>query len=298
MRLRFLISLAGLVYLSFFASGCASVHSPRTLGPRITESQNEWRYSGGIFYGDKPIQYPDTPDKRIQNILNRLTYVSPLRGHEIKALYIKDSSLNARTDGHKIYLNLGLVKALWHDDSMLAAILAHELGHMIAKHEPPGNGKYIFLQVMSPMLGLVPFGGAAGTAVKESVRMNDRAYERFQEREADAIAVVLLHSAGYDPHALSRFFGMASSSHKLNLQNVSVPTQYSNPVALAESALLFVLRSSPLYKTHPPSKKRQETVELMTLTVQGALTPEQLKRESRWLDYVYTTIEQRLPRND
>lgn len=95
------------------------------------------------------------------------------------------NSLDARSDGRVIQINYGLAMAA--NDNELAAIFAHELGHLVLEHrrrlEAAGVEKGFFGE----------FG--------RNQRLN-----RQVEVEADRISVHLLANAGYDPAIAPAFW--------------------------------------------------------------------------------------------
>jgi hypothetical protein len=95
------------------------------------------------------------------------------------------NSLDARSDGRVIQVNYGL--ALAATDEELAAIFAHELGHLVLEHrrrlEAAGVEKGFFGE----------FG-------------RNRRLNRQVEVEADLISVHLLANAGYDPAIAPAFW--------------------------------------------------------------------------------------------
>jgi hypothetical protein len=94
-------------------------------------------------------------------------------------------SLDARSDGKVIQVNYGL--ALAASDEQLAAVFAHELGHLVLEHrrrlEEAGVEKGFFGE----------FG-------------RNRRLNRQVEVEADLISVHLLANAGYDPAIAPAFW--------------------------------------------------------------------------------------------
>lgn len=199
------ISISFLLPSIFLLSSCVTM-TAKNLNTRITKTQKEWRYGGHAFYGDEKLVRDLTAQGQLQAVLDRIIYVSPLRGYSIPIFFV-DSQNPAFTDGKSIYINAAFAQVFWQDQSMIALVIAHEFGHILAHHDP-ASGKDIatLYSAASPLMSLVPYGGYANLAVREGVTMGKRAYNRAQEKEADAIAVYLAKRAGYDPQGLVRFF--------------------------------------------------------------------------------------------
>ena len=145
-----------LVLIVGFAAPASFAYTP-DLNGRITEAQNVWRQSGAAFWGDavpKDTRQALTLQSKVQLILDRLVYVSPLRGYDIRAHIISDETVNAHTDGRAIYVNMGLLKSMGGREDMLAAVMAHELAHIIANHaiQSPSSIKRQLVQAGLPFL--------------------------------------------------------------------------------------------------------------------------------------------------
>ena len=232
--------------------------------------------------------------------MERLLYVSPLRGHRIPVIVINDPTINAQTDGHSIYINTGFISTFGSNTDMVASIFAHELGHILAKHQPHGSrgssmARYVGLA--TPAFSLLPYGGIYGgvttTAVQEGMKMREFSYSRHQENEADIIGAWIAMRAGFNPIGLSDFLEHVGGSGFGMPQSVSIPTSMAG---IPQSAAVTLLSSSPLYKTHPPSEKRRKNIDLLMKRMRGEITQDELSKESKWLADIYYELEMRSPK--
>ncbi|WP_448657996.1 M48 family metalloprotease [Sphingomonas sp. CJ99] len=96
------------------------------------------------------------------------------------------ASINAATDGDVIQINTGLMNAE-QDDARLAAILSHELAHVVLNH--PDR-----LTAAGISRGLGSIFGRSKRLIRQT------------ETEADQLAPWLLHNAGYPPLAAGAFW--------------------------------------------------------------------------------------------
>ncbi|WP_373048785.1 M48 family metallopeptidase [Vulgatibacter sp.] len=107
--------------------------------------------------------------------------------------------------GGHIYVYSGLVLAA-EDESELASVLGHEIGHVKAGHVSDQLAAELGLQTLGALaLGNNP-GMVAQLATGIAAQGYLAAYSRDAEEEADTIGLRLLTGAGYDPHGMVRFF--------------------------------------------------------------------------------------------
>jgi len=112
--------------------------------------------------------------------------------------------------GGYVYVTRGLL-ALAEDEAEVAAVLAHEIGHVAARHAAERQQAALGAQLgaaAATILGAVLLGDKAADLVAQLAGLGASAwlagYSREQEREADRLAVRYLVRAGYDPAALAR----------------------------------------------------------------------------------------------
>jgi predicted Zn-dependent protease len=119
---------------------------------------------------------------------------------------VQDDAINAfNIPGGHVYVNTGLVKAT-DNVAELASVVAHELGHGMARHGTEmltkqygfgivaglvlGNNPAIYEQLLAQIIG-------GGLFAK---------YSRDAEREADRIGIQMMYDAGYDPTGMVTMF--------------------------------------------------------------------------------------------
>lgn len=279
------------------------VQASPDLASRITDSQNTWRFSTVSFWGEAvphPFSSARSPEHRVQLILDRLVYVSPLRGYDIRASLIANNEINAFTDGKTIYLNTGLIQAFWGDDHAVASVVAHELSHIIANHKAVSQGSVWsnIWQVIRPLLGLNHYSALAGSAIGEAASLKRASYSRFQEKEADAISAILMSEAGFNPYGLSLFMQKSGSAPGWKLpKSMAIPTNFSSPTDLSQGLALNVLRASPFYRSHPGHQSREKTIQLMMRAKEASMTLGDLRTQDKKLADIYETVELHRPKN-
>lgn len=96
-----------------------------------------------------------------------------------------------------VYVNRALLSAL-NSEAELAAVMAHEIGHNVAKHSAKlqsRNRRNIFLANVASILA---GSSSIGSAIQTQNQVNLYEYRRENELEADAFSARYLHAANYD----------------------------------------------------------------------------------------------------
>ncbi|HTK84567.1 MAG TPA: M48 family metalloprotease, partial [Patescibacteria group bacterium] len=108
--------------------------------------------------------------------------------------------------GGYIYVTRGLL-AQANGEGELAAVLAHETGHITARHAAAAYSR----GMVAAMGTAIVAAGAGGAAMAQAADMGSdiftQAYSRSQENEADRLGIRYLSRAGYDPAAMANFLG-------------------------------------------------------------------------------------------
>ncbi|MGQ9693917.1 MAG: M48 family metalloprotease [Thermodesulfobacteriota bacterium] len=109
--------------------------------------------------------------------------------------------------GGRVFINSGMLLLLEKEDE-LAAVLAHEIGHGVARHIATRGEKVqkINLATLGAILAGILLGGpAAGAIATTSVAASETAmlkYSREDEDEADYLGLKFMEQAGYNPEGM------------------------------------------------------------------------------------------------
>ncbi len=150
--------------------------------------------------------YEDTGAERaIARMVGRLVASSENPAQSYQITILNSPIVNAfALPGGYLYITRGLL-ALANDSSELAAVIAHEMAHVTARHAIArlrrAKEKALVSQVVTQV---VDDPQQAKTAIK-SAELSFARFSQAQELEADAVGVKTLARAGYDPHAAARF---------------------------------------------------------------------------------------------
>lgn len=111
---------------------------------------------------------------------------------------IEDPEPNAfALPGGKVGVNTGLFTVAKTDDQ-LAAVMAHEVGHAIARHSAERVTRQAIVQYGQQAVG-AQYPGMAEILAQASTLGLVLPFTREQESEADHIGLLLMAKAGYDP---------------------------------------------------------------------------------------------------
>lgn len=110
--------------------------------------------------------------------------------------------------GGKVGVFSGLFKIATNDDQ-LAAVIAHEIAHVTAKHVHERLSQQMLISGGSLAAGVAMMGSGAGSlgtaavlqAYGISTEAGALAFDRGKEKEADYIGLMYMARAGYDPEA-------------------------------------------------------------------------------------------------
>jgi predicted Zn-dependent protease len=115
--------------------------------------------------------------------------------------------------GGYVYVTRGLM-ALAENEAQLAGVLAHEIGHVNARHGLNRVGAGVFGQIATIGLGIL-LGEEAAQIGNTVSGLALSAYSRDQEYEADLLGVKYLARAGYDPNAMAGFLDNLQANSEL-----------------------------------------------------------------------------------
>jgi predicted Zn-dependent protease len=139
--------------------------------------------------------------------------------------------------GGYFFVNKGLILAA-DNEAELAGVMAHEIGHVAARHAMEMQGKGALIQ-WGAIAGII-FGGPIAATVLQNAGgilagLAGLKFTRAAESEADNLGVQYLYAAGYDPTALSTMFEKLAAMNK------------KKPGAIAK-----------LFSTHPENTDRHD----------------------------------------
>lgn len=153
--------------------------------------------------------------------------------------------------GGKVFLNSGLIQMVDNEDE-LAGVMAHEIGHVVARHiaKQSEQGYKLGLAALGAMLAGILLGPQAATAIATTTQAAAGTvmlkYSRENEEEADYLGLKFMERAGYDRTAMITMLK--------KIRRVSGPSSSDPPVYLL---------------THPAVEQRMDNLEVQMAHLPG-----------------------------
>ncbi|MCL6414958.1 M48 family metalloprotease [Aestuariirhabdus sp. Z084] len=150
-------------------------------------------------------QYPIYEDQKLQQYVQEIGQRVARNSHRSALSYqftvIDTPDINAfALPGGFIYVHRGLMAYL-NSEAELAAVLAHEVGHVTARHSVRQHSMAMTSNVLSQIVAAYA-GGSAGNLSNIAGTALVRGYGRDHELEADGFGAEYLANSGYNPQAM------------------------------------------------------------------------------------------------
>lgn len=143
----------------------------------------------------------------VQRVGSRIAAVTDLKNQWEFRLIADDKQANAfALPGGKVAVYTGML-TITRDEAGLAAVLGHEIGHVLARHGGERLSQQMGVQTVTQLAaGMASSNPATVQLVAAALGAGAQVgvllpFSRQQESEADHLGVILMAKAGYDPHA-------------------------------------------------------------------------------------------------
>jgi predicted Zn-dependent protease len=190
--------------LSLLLSACATSPTGRT--QFIYMPDNQVDQMGLQSFSDMKSKNPISQNSRYSQFASCVAQaITQQTGGQWEVVVFEDETLNAfALPGNKIGVHTGLINLVDNQDQ-LAAVIGHEVGHVLARHSNErlsqetamSTGLSMVQAVSQPQtalgqtaLGLLGIGAQYGVILP---------FSRVHETEADTIGLDLMAKAGFDP---------------------------------------------------------------------------------------------------
>lgn len=180
----------------------------------------------------------------VRDIGRRIIQVSGNTGYQWEFYVVDDpNTVNAfALPGGKVFVYTGLLNAAQNVDQV-AAVVAHEIGHVLARHGGERLSTILLTQV-GQQAALVALGEMSPTATQAfNVAFGLGAqygvvlpFSRQQEYEADYIGLITMAKAGYDPREAVAFWQMMMQRNRNQpMEYLSTHPSNENRIAALQS---------------------------------------------------------------
>jgi len=218
LRLSLIARLAGTALAALVLASCLSANGEQPLipltiegiepGPTATLAAEEAIGSrehprileafGGV-YQDAELE------TRLVAMLRRVIAASDEPGRVYRLTLLDSASVNAfALPGGYLYVTRGLL-ALANDEAEVAAVVAHEIGHVTRRHAIAREQEVRTAALIDRVLTDVLSDPSAAQMAVLANGVSLAQFSQNQELEADELGVRTIGRAGYDPYAAARF---------------------------------------------------------------------------------------------
>jgi predicted Zn-dependent protease len=141
----------------------------------------------------------------ISQMVDRLVAASEKPNQKYEVTLLNSPAINAFAlpNGH-LYVTRGLI-ALANDKAELASVIAHEMGHVIARHAEIRQEQARQAALVDHVMTEVVSDPQVTALALAKSKLALASFSRAQEFEADGIGVGISARAGFDPYGASRF---------------------------------------------------------------------------------------------
>jgi predicted Zn-dependent protease len=205
------VKLAMVFWFALLLAGCEALG---TSGINLISVEEEWQL-GEQFEAELAEELNPREDPMITRMGQRIVAETRMADLPWRFYVVEDQSINAfNVPGGLVYVHSGLIERA--SDGEIAAVIAHEIGHGVARHGTQRMSQQYGLAILAgAVLGENP--GAISEIVAQIVAGGAISqFSQAQEFEADERGVRYLNNAGYDPAGmialLERFLELGESN--------------------------------------------------------------------------------------
>ncbi len=253
------MAMAAALFGALLSAGCAtnpatgegmftimSMEEEKQVGarehPRLVEA------FGGAVDDPMLIRYVDS----VGQLLARTSELPDLR---FSFTILDTDTVNAfALPGGYVYLTRGLL-ALANSEAEMAGVLAHEIGHITARHSAQRYSRAVLADFGTQIIGVLTGRPELGQLAGTGAALHLQGYSREQEFEADMLGIRYLKRAGFEASAMASFLASLRDHSRLQARLAGLP----------ESAV----DEFDIMATHPRTLERVE----QALRLAGETTP-------------------------
>ena len=182
---------------------------------------------GGRINSGSLQNYVDTVGQKIARVSHRKSW-------EYHFVALNDDSVNAfALPGGYIFVTKGMLKQLT-TESQLAAILAHETAHVVARDTAVLMSREIGIGILLSAVTSESTSRSVTTAANLTRQILGLRFSRKDERDADLAGLGYMARAGYNPH------GMVETMQMLQNQQQVRPIEFFSTHPAPENRMVYL----------------------------------------------------------
>jgi len=167
-------------------------------------------------------------EERLRKVGEKIALVCDRKDVNYYFKVVDQEEMNAVSlPGGYVYVNKGLMEKIDNDDE-LACVLAHEVGHIVAKHHIKrlqASLGYTFLNVLVGQTTSPRFTGGMNLAILQMIL----AYSREDEFLADKLSIIYTKKAGYNPEAMIEILEKLKEEDKKHIRSIDATYFRTHP---------------------------------------------------------------------
>ncbi|NKB34592.1 MAG: M48 family metalloprotease [Pseudomonadales bacterium] len=265
---QFLVAAISALLASMLLSACAV--NPATGGANLVlMSENREKEIGLEEHEKVMTSMPLFEEEELVSYVERIGQKMADVSHRPDLVYhffvIDSPEINAfALPGGYVYVNRGLLTYM-NDEADLAAVLAHEIGHITARHAVQQQARGAFARGAAVaggiVAGIATGSGYAASQISEVASIWAQTglsgFGREHELEADSLAAEYLVNAGYDPAAMIEVITVLKNQEDFNRRVTGGGGTYHG-----------------LFATHPRNDRRLQEAIAQVGQLEESATPE------------------------
>jgi len=218
-----------LIFLSILTFCLSCAVNPVTGKRQLMLMSEDQEVQMGISYNPQVLAtFGEYPDAKIQTFVqsrgNEMGKISHRPNLDYHIKVVDSPVVNAfAVPGGYIYLTRGILAQLNNEAEMIG-VLAHEMGHITARHSVSQQSKQMLAQLalIGGMIASEQFAQYAEYAM-QGMQLLFLKFSRDDEREADRLGVEYSSKLGFDAHKMADFFQVLNKMSMAESQG-GVPT--------------------------------------------------------------------------
>jgi MAF protein len=204
------LGLFFIIWAVFIFAGCSTEYNLATKQEESYYYSTDKEVQMGFSINrrvEKEFKFSGDPleQKRVEDIGKKIAAVSDRKEIDYHFRVLDDDDVNAVSlPGGYVYVNSGLLNKVANDDE-LACVLAHEVGHIVARHSIKKLQAMQSYSILRVLVAAAPKSAEVGSAADAAFTQILLGYGRQDELLADQLGARYAKLAGYNPRGMITF---------------------------------------------------------------------------------------------